>query len=520
MEVIPTEAHLDPDKDKLRQFLEACRDAAESDQHFKLVSISRTCRHLDPLAVLESIYEPGELHFYLEHPQRNEALAGAEAVVLGTWSGTDRFAQAKAFAEDVLEHTVAVGDVASPFAGPHFFGGFTFFPERQTPQNPPPPTAGNGNLPGPEERKTGQGDPEPYEPDGFDGDFEPATLFVPRWQVGRRGNTYTAVANCRVDPDADIDALTEKIWAAYQKFMTFNYEQAPVSRPNELVRRSEVGPETGYESLVADAVDEIQAGTLDKVVLARALDLHFARPLQPLETLNSLRNRFPTCFSFSFENDSGHSLIGATPERLVRICQGKLQTEALAGSEPRGANARQDAALARALLESSKDRHEHEVVVEELVNGLQTLGIEADYAPEPELVQLANVQHLRTPIAADLPESLHLLDVLRVLHPTPAVGGMPRQGALAHIHDVEHFPRGLYTGIVGWFDHAGNGEFVVGLRSALVKDTHARLFAGAGIVAGSEPDKERRETEVKMQALLEAILEGPQSGLEIKEPTA
>ncbi|KAF0096382.1 MAG: menaquinone-specific isochorismate synthase [Puniceicoccaceae bacterium 5H] len=514
MEVITTDAYLDPDKDKLRQFLEACRDAAEEDQHFKLVSISRSCRHLDPLAVLESIYEPGELHFYLEHPQRNEAIAGAEAVVQGEWSGNDRFAQAKAFAEDVLAHTVAVGDVEAPFSGLHFFGGFTFFPDAKQPA-PPPEAQSSGQLPDPDARKTGESDVHfPYTPDDFDGEFAPATLFIPRWQVGRRGSTYTAVANCRVDADADVDALTEKIWAAYQKFLTFNYDQASPTQPRELVRRAEVGAEDGYEKLVAEAVDEIRAELLDKIVLARALDLHFDRPLKPLETLNNLRNRFPTCFSFSLENTSGHSLIGATPERLVRVHDGRLETEALAGSEPRGTTARQDAALARALLESEKDLHEHRVVVEELVSGLAELGIDPDYAKQPELVQLANVQHLRTPISADLPEGLHLLDILKTLHPTPAVGGMPRRQAMERIKGMEPFPRGLYSGLVGWFDHAGNGEFVVAIRSALVREAHARLYAGAGIVSGSEPTKERRETEVKMQALLRAILHGSNSELE------
>ena len=261
-----------------------------------------------------------------------------------------------------------------------------------------------------------------------------------------------------------------------------------------------------YRAVVARALERIGNGEFKKIVLARALDLQADQPLHPLRVLNGLRQRFPDCYSFSFANGRGQSFIGASPERLVRVSKGVLETEALAGSIRRGAGASEDAALAAVLRGSEKDLREQRDVLDDIVARLTPLGLELEFLPEPQLRRLANVQHLHTPVRAALPETVRLLDVLAALHPTSAVGGSPREAAVRCIRELEGFPRGLYAGSLGWLNARGGGEFFVGLRSALVEGSTARVYAGAGIVAGSTPEKEFAETELKFRAMRDALL--------------
>ena len=472
MTILPLHPAENASPEALRAFLAECRDAAARDGRAKLVSISLAVDALDPLAVLEAIFDPAEPHFYAERPSIESAIAGAEVAATFTARGPNRFAEVQRWVDETLEHTIAVGDVNAPFGGPHFFGGFTFHDEVE------------------------------------DGEaFPAARVFVPRWQVARAGATTTAVANFLVSPEMELGPLAERVWRAHGKFRNFDFtgggevERGGGTPPT--FRASEAGD---YRVAVSRALELIEAGQFKKIVLARAQDLTADRPLHPLRMLNGLRQRFPDCYAFSFAGRGGPSFIGASPERLVRVSRGALETEALAGSIRRGVSASEDAALAGALLHSEKDLREQNEVLEDIVARLKPLGLMLDYPLHPQLRRLANVQHLHTPIRAALPDGVRLLDVLAALHPTPAVGGSPRRAAVARIRELEGFPRGLYAGALGWLNARGGGEFFVGIRSALVEGTTARVFAGAGIVAGSTPEKEFAETELKFKAMLDALL--------------
>ena len=174
-----------PERDKtaLQAFLEGCRETAQAKDHFQIASISLSVRHIAPLAVLQSVYEAEALHFYLERAVDEEALAGAESVLEARFSGADRFAQVQSFADEVLENTIVVGDLDTPFAGPHFFTAFTF-----------------------------------DDTVAADSAFAPATVFLPRWQVSRFKGNYGAVANVRIDTDTNIEQLAERVWKTYLKF--------------------------------------------------------------------------------------------------------------------------------------------------------------------------------------------------------------------------------------------------------------------------------------------------------------
>ncbi|HVU33456.1 MAG TPA: isochorismate synthase [Opitutaceae bacterium] len=475
MTILPLHPANNASPDALRGFLQQCQAAAKRKQHAQLVSISLAVDALDPLAVLESIFEPGEPHFYTERPGIDSAIAGAEVATGFAAEGAQRFADVQRWIDDTLDHTIAVGDVSAPFGGPHFFAAFAF--EDQVPAEEP---------------------------------FAAAYAFVPNWQVALAGSTTTAVANLLVPPDGALEPLVERIWRAHAKFRKFEFAET-----NGTARREPGGAATAaswqfhevgdYRGAVARGLELIAGGELRKVVLARAVDVTADRPLHPLQMLNRLRQRYPDCYSFSFTAGRGRSFIGATPERLVRVSHGVLETEALAGSIRRGATASEDAGLASALLRSEKDLREQRAVLDDIVSRLAPLGLQPEFPAQPQIRRLANVQHLQTPIRAKLSESVRVLDVVAALHPTPAVGGLPREPALRRIRELEGFSRGLYAGTLGWLNARGGGEFFVGIRSAVVEGNRARVYAGAGIVAGSTPEKEFAETELKARAMLDAF---------------
>ena len=477
MTILPLRPADNATPEALGAFLGQCREAARRDGRAKLVSISVTVDALDPLAVLESIFDPAEPHFYAERPSIESAIAGAEVAVRFEARGPGRFAAVQAWMDDQLAHAIAVGDVTAPFGGPHFFASFTFHDDVE---------AGEA--------------------------FPAAHAFVPRWQVARAGHTTTAVANLLVTPDADLARETERVWRAHRKFRGFEYADGGISAeevrppPVQAAAHFTTAEAGDYRAAVARALERIEAGEFRKIVLARAQDLTADRPLHPLRILNGLRQRFPDCYAFSFTTGQGPSFIGASPERLVRVRQGTLETEALAGSIGRGAGASEDAALAGRLLRSEKDRREQREVLDDIVARLAPLGIQPEFPPEPQVRRLANVQHLHTPVRATLPAGVRPLDVVAAMLPTPAVGGSPRAAALAGIRELEGFPRGLYAGALGWLNARGGGEFFVGIRSARVEGARARLYAGAGILAGSTPEKEFAETELKFKAMRDALL--------------
>lgn len=361
--------------------------------------------------------------------------------------------------------------ISLPFSGPLFFSSFAFLDQA-----------------------------EPGEA------FEAASVFVPRWQVALRDGRTVAVANLVVDSTTPVGALAEKVWRAHSKFRAFDYTDPAFTEP--AARESavaEVGVDGAYVRAVRSALARIADGSFAKIVLARAKDVTAGEPLHPLRILNGLRQRFSDCYAFSIANGRGQSFIGASPERLLRVEGGELLTEAMAGSARRGSTASEDAAFAAALSRDDKELREHALVLDEIVRRLEGLGLAPEHPGRPGVRRYANVQHLHTPVRAALRPGVRPIDAVAALHPTPAVGGFPRDAAVPRIRELEGFPRGLYAGALGWMDVRGNAEFFVGLRSALIDGNRARLYAGAGIVQGSSPEKEAAETELKFRAMQEAL---------------
>ncbi|MEO0852020.1 MAG: isochorismate synthase, partial [Cyanobacteria bacterium J06648_11] len=301
-----------------------------------------------------------------------------------------------------------------------------------------------------------------------------------------------------------LDCLVDRLERRFLDFERASRTSISRSRVRPLTYHP-VMDASAFRAAVGKALAAIAAQHLHKVVLARAIDAIASHPWQPFEVLRQLRRAYPDCYVFAVSGDRGQTFLGASPECLVRR-QGTLASiDALAGSAPRGATSVDDDILAHQLLDSGKDRREHDWVVQTISARLKELGLAPDVARAPALMQLAAIQHLHTPITALVPDALHLLDLTAALHPTPAVAGAPAAVAGRCIEECEPFERGLYAAPLGWMDDRGNGEMAVAIRSALLSDRRARLYAGAGIVRGSDPDKELHEIQLKLQALVDAL---------------
>jgi menaquinone-specific isochorismate synthase len=255
-----------------------------------------------------------------------------------------------------------------------------------------------------------------------------------------------------------------------------------------------------WEHAVAVAVDRISSGGLRKVVLARDVFATAADPIDPRVLLRRLGARYPDCFTFACAN-----LVGATPELLIRRRGCEVSALVLAGTAPRGTRPAEDAELGAALLASAKDTEEHAYAVTSVRDALAPLCAELDVASQPSLLKLANVHHLGTSVRGTLAADRSALSLAGALHPTAAVCGTPAEGALELIRELEQMERGRYAGPVGWVDAQGNGEFGIALRCANLDGHRAQLFAGCGIVAGSDPAAELAETEVKFAPVRHAL---------------
>lgn len=272
--------------------------------------------------------------------------------------------------------------------------------------------------------------------------------------------------------------------------------------PPDDFRLTAARPHDRWLEVIAEAVEAIGRGRLRKVVLAREVTVEANRPILPLDVLGRLRSLYPSCMLFSVEG-----FVGASPELLVARSGDLVRAQPMAGTIPRSGDPVVDARLAAGLLASDKDREEHALVVDEVAAGLAPFCVSLDVPAEPSIIPLRNVSHLGTlltgRLASGAPSALGLANLL---HPTPAVAGTPTTEALAYIRAVEGLDRGRYAGPVGWMDARGDGEWAVGVRSAELDGTRARLFAGVGVVGDSVPDAELAETQLKLQALLAAVV--------------
>lgn len=271
-------------------------------------------------------------------------------------------------------------------------------------------------------------------------------------------------------------------------------------------------PTAQWQDAVGKALHRIHHGDMHKVVLARHVLRRHSAPVAVAALLQRLRQRNASAHLFAVRRGES-CFLGATPERLGHLQSGVVSTHALAGTCARGIDSTSDQRLGQALMSSAKEREEHDVVVRTICQGLESLGGSVYAAQVPELRKLPTLQHLSTPIRAEFGEQVGVLDVIEQLHPTPAVAGLALDHAMAFIRQHEGLDRGWYAGPIGWMNDREDGDFVVALRSVLVRGADAYLFAGCGVVAESTPEQEYQETCLKLSGMLNALQTEPAATL-------
>ncbi|MGG6265175.1 isochorismate synthase [Leptolyngbya sp. AN03gr2] len=456
------------DSQDLYQFLLRCKQSISETIDYCIASISISVEEIDLLAVLESFVKSNQTHFYFENDQ---AVLAFDTTLEFQAKGRDRFTDLKTQIQSTIAKTHQIGALDTQFSGAHFFCNFSFFDRTTDPL------------------------------------FPAARAFLPSWQISRAEDRSTIVANLKITHDSDIKTTVDETLQTIQKIRSIKHNviRLAIDTPKPFFKQQSVSHSGHYQKSVTAALKLIQQERFNKIVLADALEVTSPLPFNLVSSLSNLRSRYPNCYVFSASNGKNATFIGASPERLVRIQHDRLFTEALAGSVPRGKTRSEDARLAATLLNAQKEKHEHQVVVDSIAQHLRNLNLTPQFSPA-RLLQLPNIQHLQTPIRATIQSDLHLLDAVAELHPTPAVAGAPKSIACEHLRSFEAFERSWYAAPIGWMDYQGNGEFAVGIRSAILQGNHARLFAGAGIVSGSDPEKEFAEVQLKLKALLNAIV--------------
>jgi salicylate biosynthesis isochorismate synthase/menaquinone-specific isochorismate synthase len=437
-----------------------------------LVSVTGRSRASDPTALAAASRRPGEAWFCLEQPDRGGwALAALGCVRALESGGADRFTDSAS-----AWRGLAGASLADPLEGPAgsglvAVGGFSF-------------AHGGGVSP------------------RWEG-FAPASLLVPEISLARAGGGCWLTVNVEVAPDdtlAGLCAGVEKRLGELRERPLPLLDPAPAGAYRVLSPM----PPAHYEEAVARAVQRIRSGELEKVVLAREVEVRAPVEHDPPAVIGLLREAFKSCYVFAVGRGDA-TFVAASPELLIRRDGQRATTVALAGSIGRSADPAVDDHLGERLLHSVKDREENAIVARRIARALAPHSVWVTAAPEPTLVRVANIQHLARPIRSQLAAPLGAIELAGLLHPTPAVGGEPTDVATRLIPALEGFDRGWYAGPVGWTDSAGDGEFCVALRCALVRGRLAHCYTGCGIVQDSDPAAELAESEVKLQALLPVL---------------
>ena len=418
----------------------------------------------------------GQERFFWQNGLDRTVYAGfGMAAQLMAWGG-GRFKEIKQKIESLFTNAVRLADQPD-LASPRFFGGFAFRDD--------------------------------FTPDNTWSVFHPAHFILPHYQMVKTGNQTWLTINALLAEDDDLAdtrlQLHEALQARLQLLAGANgLDSTGPPAPLSLKINYPMTFSQWQESINL-AISQIKGSDLEKVVLSRVCELRSKERIDVCHALVYLNENYKECTRFLFEPRPYHAFYGATPELLLQTKGIEVETMALAGSMRRGRNSNEDQILQHHLLNSAKDRHEHALVVDSICRRLEALDIDLDVTDQPNIYTLSYIHHLLTPIKGRLKKETGILPLLETLHPTPALGGSPRDLALDFIRRAEPVPRGWYAAPVGWVDANMDGQFAVGIRSAVAQERRVWLYAGAGIVAESEPQKEWSETSLKFQPMFAAL---------------
>ncbi len=406
--------------------------------------------------------------FYWQNPEKTHTLVGlGHAHVLEAQNHQGRFEDIKNNWQNLCKQIVN----EEPFVEPVLFGGFSFDPLNKT-------------------QSLWHRFPEAYfTVPTFQLVIKHDRAYLSIHLITKKEDTFSEFEALRKERDILIHATQVSEPAVYEK---------PVHKGREELKKEE------YLASIDKMTDIIKAKQADKVVIARVLRLDFDKELSPSSALYQVSKEQPESFIFGMEAEE-QFFFGATPERLVKVEDQLALSACLAGSTARGKTVEKDSQLGNELLNDKKNRSEHQYVVD-MIDKVFSEHCTVKVLPKkPKLMKVRDIQHLYTPVKGELKEGSNLIDLVRDLHPTPALGGEPRQAALSLIRQYETMNRGYYAAPVGWIDAKGDGEFAVAIRSALLDKKEAYLYAGGGIVEDSISASEYAETWVKFRPMLRAL---------------
>ncbi|MGG3955697.1 isochorismate synthase [Bhargavaea massiliensis] len=441
--------------------IDQLRNAFTKKKH--MVGVTVKMEQIDPLAFFaagETLF-CGQRFYWSDYSHERTFVGLGHAHVIKSEEKTkERFREVESAWRQMVEDAFIEGK------GPLVFGGFAFDPLKRS--------AEHWN------------------------DFPSAQFVVPTFLLTKQRDETWLTVNVVHE---SLDQLEEMIDSLFTIHDDIEWHRAYVVEKEEVARDR-------WMHAVHHATDLIQSGMIEKVVLARELFLSFSERIDRSHVLRSLHEQQPRSYIFAFESGSA-CFIGASPEQLVKK-DGKIcETACLAGSIRRGHTIKEDEELGQRLLADDKNRREHAFVVDMIEQAMNEVCTEVVVPSEPTLLKMRHIQHLYTPVHGRVKEGISIFSLVERLHPTPALGGFPKEKAVQTIREIEPLDRGWYAAPIGWVDADGNGEFAVAIRSALLDTNEAHLFAGCGIVAHSDPRSEYEETNVKFKAMLLA-LEGEQ----------
>jgi len=418
--------------------------------------------------------------FFWEQPAEQTALIGIGAATSIETNGTASFTDSASAWRAMMNNAVisyAPGTEPTPGSGPVLFGGFAF--DMLSPRTQ------------------------------LWSEFPDGLLILPQYLLSYNVDHVSLTINTMMQVTDSYELQAQQIVEELSKLQAAIQQSSnmPLEQPTPHFSIDESQPASEWMKMVANVVEKIRQGSFEKIVLARDIQLVLDDPTETFDitsTLQRLRENYPGAYVFAMQRGENF-FIGATPERLVLAQDGKIHTMALAGSVRRGETEDEDTQLGAELLHSEKNINEHVIVVSMVQEALKKHCTNVQVSASPQLLKLKNVQHLQTPITGDLIPGRCILDVISDLHPTPAVGGFPRDTALEEIRNTEKLDRGWYAGPLGWIGASGHGEFAVALRSGLVDSQKATLFAGCGIVSSSDPLIEYEESWWKFQVMVRGL---------------
>ena len=456
-------------ENSLRKFL------SDSDKIIKsrnggslLVSFALPFDNFNTYGFINHLAKNYERSLYFEKPAENFLIAGLDEVLIISENGEGRFAvtdkKIKEWKNSFINNWESLPDKKIPL----FLGGMKFTSE--------------------------------HNEDDWQ-DYNDSTWFVPELLILHNQNQNYLFFNFLLQNSSKEQAI-KKFKTKLEKLFQLKENHENLTSP-KIVRSSGDTPKDKkkWKQLVSDSLGRISENQVEKVVLSRKVELQLSNEPDMKLAIENLRKDYPNCYIFLYHHGRS-SFFGATPEKLAKFSNGCIEVDALAGSARRGKTEEEDIQIEKTLLSDSKNLTEHNFVVEHIRNTISNLTEDFRIESNHSIKKLANIQHIWSRITAKLNNKNSMMNILKELYPTPAICGYPKDASLHLIKKLEGYKRGLYSGIIGWFNFDDEGEFAVALRSALLTNNKLIAFAGGGIVQNSDPEAEYKETELKLETIM------------------